>query len=948
MSNNTNSANVNNRNSGANAITPQNNARSTKNTVIMGNNNRANANANNKTKYPYTRDIHVPRDRLFEPIGILDPEGLQNNPFTNEPYQNLYDDPTKEPTKTNGTYKQFGDFWSKLPMYEKREEAINLIYDNSVVLIVSGTGSGKTVLAPKFALHCMNYQGRIAITNPKRVPTKENAEFSALHMDVKVGTYIGMRYRDADKGSYSTDCRLIYCTDGWILQLLQKDPLLMDLDMVIIDEAHERNVNIDLLLLLLKQLVLKRPSFKLIIMSATINTQIFVDYFPTSQYKFAMLDAGKKPNFSIKSIYLNKPINKYDANGNIIDDNYFDVAVDKVVSLLKETDDGDILVFFPKKGDTTEGCSQLSMRLDKLNRELGKKIYSASLTSATSKKSRDGHDEQKMIINAQKYKQNGRFSRKVVFATEVAESSVTIDGLLYVIETGLVNKMMYYSDKNMESLEMKFVSKASHKQRMGRTGRTAPGTCFCLFTEEEYNKKFSEYTQSPIMNTDLSKYLMTFLANQNFVSHIQFPIVYKGNKANKSNDLKKTNKVNNLKKPELVISKNSNKHKKLELRPREIIGGGEKNKKKRLNISPKVVPLDAFDVKPCEFIEYLHKLIEVPPIDTVKRTIQRLVDLNIVEMRDEKGYITDLGRACAVFDVIPEIARMMIAGYNYRCRDDICNLAGILEKSEYKMDSVFERFRAKTKDEQLKRAEKDEYERVKKRWVNSLGDHFSLLDIYNEFCNHEYDDVDRKTGVIRRAKLGETKDWCKKNYLNYNTLRNVKEVARQYQGAFGRVMRIFKEKHPDIKPRFIFTDKEPILSENYAENILRAILDGFFVNMMRQFDNRKYVNCYPESKTTAQLQQQSLYGSIKNKSKYCIYGQLKSLFGNQSFSIISKIPPAISDEYKNSEQGKCLENCWKTGNHKKEEKGDNEKRKNRRGDKRDKKDRRKSYGKFRR
>jgi pre-mRNA-splicing factor ATP-dependent RNA helicase DHX15/PRP43 len=357
MSNNTNSANVNNRNSGANAITPRNNARSNKNTVIMGNNNRANTNLNNRNKYPYTRDIYVPRERLFEPIGILDPEGLQNNPFTNEPYQNLYDDPTREPTDKIGTYKHFGDFWSKLPMYEKREEAINLIYDNNVVLIVSGTGSGKTVLAPKFALHCMNYQGRIAITNPKRIPTKANTDFSAQHMDVKVGTYIGMKYRDSEKGAYSTDCRLIYCTDGWILQLLQTDPLLMDLDMVIIDEAHERNVNIDLLLLLLKHLVLKRPSFKLIIMSATINTQIFVDYFPTSQFKFAMLDAGQKPMFPIKTIYLNKPINKYDANGNIIDDNYFDVAVDKVVSLLKETDDGDILVFFPKKGDTTEGCS---------------------------------------------------------------------------------------------------------------------------------------------------------------------------------------------------------------------------------------------------------------------------------------------------------------------------------------------------------------------------------------------------------------------------------------------------------------------------------------------------------------------------------------------------------------------------------------------------------------
>jgi HrpA-like RNA helicase len=946
MSNNTNSANVNNRNSGANAITPRNNnnALSNKNTVIIGNNNRENL--NNKNRYPYTRDIYVPREKLFEPIGILDPEGVSNNPLTNEPYQNLYYDSTKNFSKKNTTYQKLAERWSNYPMYAKREEAINLIYDNNVILVVSGTGSGKTVLTPKLALHCMNYQGRIAITNPKRVPTKENTLFSAMCMDVKVGSYIGMKYRDSEKGAYSTDCRLIYSTDGYILQLLQKDPLLTELDIVIIDEAHERNVNIDLLLLLLKQLVLKRPSFKLIIMSATINTQIFVDYFPTSQFKFVMLDAGQQPNHPIKSIYLNKPINKYDENGNIKDDNYFDVAVDKVVSLLKETDDGDILVFFPSKSDTTDGCSQLSMRLDRLNRELGKKIYCATLTSSTSKKSKDGEDEQEMIINSQKYKQNGRFSRKVVFATEVAESSITIDGLLYVIDTGLVNKMVYYSDKNMESLEKKFISKASHKQRKGRTGRTAPGTCFCLFTEEEYNKKFSEYTQSPIMNTDLSKYLMTFLANQNFVTHIQFPIVYKGNKVNKGN------KGNNLKKPELVISKNSNKHKKLELREREIIGGeeGKNNKKKRLIISPKIVPLEPSDIKPCEFVEYLHKLIEVPPIDTVKTTIKRLIDLKIVEMRDEKGYITDLGHACAVFDVIPEIARMMISGYNYRCRDDICNLAGILEKSEYKMDSVFERFRAKTKDEQLKRKEKDDYERVKKKWVNSLGDHFSLLDIYNEFCNHEYDEVDRKTGTIIRSKLGETKDWCKKNYLNYNTLRNVKEVARQYQRAFGRVMRIFKEKHPDVKPRFIFMDKEPVLSENYAENILRAILDGFFVNMMRRFDNRKYVNCYPKSITTAQLQQQSLYASTKTQTKYAVYGQLKSIFGKQEFSIVSKIPPAISDEYKNSEQGKCLENCWKTGNHKKEEKGDNEKRKNgqKRGDKRDRRDRKKSYGKFRR
>lgn len=127
---------------------------------------------NNKNKYPYTRDIYVPRDKLFEPIGILDPEGLHNNPFTNEPYQNINYDPSKNFSNNNTTYQKLGLIWSKYPMYDKRVEAINFIYDNNVVLIVSGTGSGKTVLTPKFALHCMNYQGRIAITNPKRITTK--------------------------------------------------------------------------------------------------------------------------------------------------------------------------------------------------------------------------------------------------------------------------------------------------------------------------------------------------------------------------------------------------------------------------------------------------------------------------------------------------------------------------------------------------------------------------------------------------------------------------------------------------------------------------------------------------------------------------------------------------------------------------------------------------------
>ena len=323
-----------------------------------------------------------------------------------------------------------------------------------------------------------------------------------------------------------------------------------------------------------------------------------------------------------------------------------------------------------------------------------------------------------------------------------------------------------------------------------------------------------------------------------------------------------------------------------------------------------IVPIESSLIKPIEFSEYLHKLIELPPLDTVNLTIERLIALQLISLQDGIGYITDLGRACAVFDVIPEIGKMLIAGYNYRCRDDIVNLAAIFEKSEYKMENVFDKFRSKTRDEALKKKEKENYDKIKNKWVNSLGDHFSLLDIYNEFCKREYDNVNQKTNAVITPKLGDTKEWCKMNYLNYHTLSNVKQTARQYQQCYGRVIRIFKEKHPDIKPRYLFTEKEPVIGE-YSENILRAILDGFYINIIKRIDNRNYINCFPKEKSTAILPTSSLYASIRNPTKYGVYGQLKSIFGKQSYAVVSKIPPSIIEEYKKSKEGDCLESCWK-------------------------------------
>lgn len=788
---------------------------------FKSNNNKINNIINNLN----IRNTHVDEKDLFNPIGILDPEGLHNNPLTKMPYKDL-------------KYHSLSAKWSHFPMYGKREESIKTIYNNQVILVISGTGSGKTVLTPKFALHTLNYQGRIAITNPKRAPTKENAVYSAMCLDVELGKHVGMKYRDSDPKAYSSESKLIYATDGWILQKLQKDQMLSDLDMVIIDEAHERGIQIDLLLLLLKDLLKKRPDFKLIIMSATINSKIFSDYFPTNQFKFAMIDAGEVPNYPIEEFFLDKPINKLDDNDNIINDSYLEVAVDKVIFILRTHEVGDILILFPGKGDTSEGCMLLHQKMSKLNAILDKKIYCNVLTSTTDKETQD------LLTSSSKYKESGEYTRKVIFATEVAESSITFDGVDFVIDSGLVNNNIFYSDKNMVALQKQYISKASHKQRKGRTGRTAPGTCFCLFTKEEYSKKFKEYPTSPILTEDISIPLLYFLSNTNIVSHINFPISYH--------------------------TKNNNK---------------------------------------LELTEYLTQLIERPQIDNIKNTIDRFVALYIIHVENNVGRITDLGRAVAVFETIPEIGKMLIGGYNYHCRDDIVNLAALLDLIDYRMDSVFEKFKPSSKEPSIKKREKDIYDKNKKKWTNLLGDHYSLINIYNKFYSYKYDTIDKRTGAIISEKRGDSKKWCKEHFLHHRTLENVKDKARQIQKNFGKVLQIFREKHPTNKPSYLFLENPPKISDKKEENIMSALLEGFYLNLIKKTNN-KYINCFPNIKTISSLSQESLFAKVKTPTKYAFYSQLKSIFGKTNYSVVSKISPKIIEEMMKSKEGEYVKFCW--------------------------------------
>ena len=198
-------------------------------------------------------------------IGILDPIGKNKNPLNDQEYSE--------------TYKKLAKTWSKFPAYENVNDTLKMINSNQIILITSGTGSGKTVLIPKYVLHNYDYKGHILVSLPKQIIAQSAAEYAALTLDVNLGEHIGYKYKGSDEKYIGKDPNLLYATDGTIVAKLLSDPLLQGIDAVIIDEAHERKVQIDFMLYLLRNVVQNRKDFKLIIMSATVNSEIFKSYF---------------------------------------------------------------------------------------------------------------------------------------------------------------------------------------------------------------------------------------------------------------------------------------------------------------------------------------------------------------------------------------------------------------------------------------------------------------------------------------------------------------------------------------------------------------------------------------------------------------------------------------------------------------------------------------------
>ncbi len=410
----------------------------------------------------------------MDKIGILDPEGINNNPLTNKSYSE--------------TYRKEAESWSKYPTYEKRNEIIKdlLSKDIDVLLVMSGTGSGKTVLTPKFALHASEYgkKGKIGITFPKRIIARSSAEYAAKTLDVNLGEEVGYLYKNAPKNSYSDKTKMLYMTDGSLSSIINKDPLLSEYSFIIIDEAHERKTQIDLLLLLIKKIIPQRKKnpLKLVIMSATIDTTLFMNYFSTDKIKIKKFEISGVSNYPIDIIY---PPN--------ISIDYISSGIKIIKDILKKPKiDGDILFFITSGSEAKKVCQLL--KEDKIE-NICIEVYS------------DMPEDKKTQLTT------SSSLPKLYICTNVAESSITLQGISYVIDSGLELFSNYDPEKMANTLTKKMITKAQATQRAGRAGRTKKGTCYRLYSESQYNK-MDQFPFPDIQRSDLTS---DFIKLLNFV-----------------------------------------------------------------------------------------------------------------------------------------------------------------------------------------------------------------------------------------------------------------------------------------------------------------------------------------------------------------------------------------------------------------------------------------------
>lgn len=373
--------------------------------------------------------------------------------------------------------------YKKLPVYEQKKLILESLQQHQVVVVQSPTGSGKTTQIPVILYEAgFAEKGMIAVTQPRRIAALSVSEFIAKQLKTSYPGLVGYKMRFEDKTDSSTKIKIM--TDGILLQEMKLDPWLSKYSVIMIDEAHERSLNIDFCLGLLKRVLQARKDFKVIVSSATINAKVFSDYFDNCP--IVTIDTQTFPVTLIYDPPSVKPTTSTEAGSSAILQKIENI-IDRV---LYNKEQGDILVFLPGEKIIKDCIEKLS------NSHFRSKIHIVPLYGRLSKEL-----QEKVFLNAPFGK------KKVVISTNIAETSVTINGITTVIDTGLAKLNFYNPFNYTSSLIETAVSKASCNQRKGRAGRTCSGTCYRLYSRKDFEAR-QEYTTEEIFRTDLSEVVL--------------------------------------------------------------------------------------------------------------------------------------------------------------------------------------------------------------------------------------------------------------------------------------------------------------------------------------------------------------------------------------------------------------------------------------------------------
>lgn len=382
--------------------------------------------------------------------------------------------------KTNLSIKEQRE---SLPIFKLKEELIKAVNDNQILVVIGETGSGKTTQITQYLAEAgYTSRGKIACTQPRRVAAMSVAKRVAEEYGCRLGQEVGYTIRFEDCTSPET--KIKYMTDGMLLRECLIDADMKQYSIIMLDEAHERTIHTDVLFGLMKQAVQKRKELKLIVTSATLDSVKFSEYF----FKAPIFTIPGRM-FPVEILYTKEP-----------ESDYLDASLITVMQIHLTEPPGDILLFLTGQEEIDTSCEILFERMKSLGPEAPELLILPVYSALPSE------------MQSRIFEPAAPGTRKVIIATNIAETSLTIDGIYYVVDPGFVKQKVFNPKTGMDSLVVTPISQAQAKQRAGRAGRTGPGKCFRLYTERAYRDEMLATNVPEIQRTNLASTVLSLKA----------------------------------------------------------------------------------------------------------------------------------------------------------------------------------------------------------------------------------------------------------------------------------------------------------------------------------------------------------------------------------------------------------------------------------------------------